>query len=88
MCPILEAVFDKRDTSICNAPQIWLAAVLSLSGVAMLEFYGSSDQDDADQISNETLGDGLAVLSAAFVDASTIRWFAQPLKRTARVEHS
>jgi hypothetical protein len=58
MCPILEAVFDKRDISICNAPQMWLAAVLSLSGVAMLEFYGPSDKDDADQISNEALGDG------------------------------
>jgi drug/metabolite transporter (DMT)-like permease len=69
MCPILEAVFDRRDTSICNAPQMWLAAVLSLSGVAVLEFYGPSDEDDADQISNEALGDGLAVLSAAFMSA-------------------
>ncbi|KAL3795794.1 hypothetical protein ACHAWO_005849 [Cyclotella atomus] len=67
ICPIMDAVFDGRDLSLCKAPQVWLAAALSLAGVAVLELYSSSEDDTEDIITsyaNEMLGDGLAVLSA------------------------
>ena len=64
MCPLLEAVFDQRNISICNAPCLWLSAVLSLSGVALLELYDSSDEIEEVTSPNKALGDGLAVISA------------------------
>jgi drug/metabolite transporter (DMT)-like permease len=36
-CPILEAVFDKKDMSLQAAPQTWLAALLCMAGVGVLE---------------------------------------------------
>ena len=40
VCPMLEAVFDKREVGLGNAPQTWLAAFLSVAGVAVLEGVG------------------------------------------------
>ena len=70
ICPIIDAVFDGKDLSLCKTPQIWLAAALSLAGVAVLELYSSS-ADDTENISdaNEILGDGLAVVSAFAMSA-------------------
>lgn len=42
VCPTLEAVVHKTPMSLRDAPQIWLAAVLCLSGVGVLELLGDN----------------------------------------------
>eukprot|EP00571_Detonula_confervacea_P007369 CAMPEP_0172314272 /NCGR_PEP_ID=MMETSP1058-20130122/22113_1 /TAXON_ID=83371 /ORGANISM="Detonula confervacea, Strain CCMP 353" /LENGTH=452 /DNA_ID=CAMNT_0013028095 /DNA_START=126 /DNA_END=1484 /DNA_ORIENTATION=+ len=39
VCPALEVIVNKKDMSIRNQPQTWLAATLCLLGVAVLELY-------------------------------------------------
>lgn len=67
LCPILEAVFDKKDVSVQGAPQLWMAALLLLASVAMIELYGCNDETEQISRSNEALGDALAVVSAVFM---------------------
>jgi len=38
VCPILEAVVNKRQLGVSQSPQTWLAAALCLTGVGVLEF--------------------------------------------------
>jgi drug/metabolite transporter (DMT)-like permease len=42
VCPTLEALVDKKPMSLNDAPQTWLAAILCLMGVAILELYDPS----------------------------------------------
>lgn len=39
VCPALEVILNKKDMSIKNQPQVWLAATLCLIGVGVLELY-------------------------------------------------
>ena len=56
-CPILEWLVDKRPLGLKEAPQTWLAAVLCLSGVGVLELTGETGMVIG-------MGDGLALLQA------------------------
>ena len=56
--PLLEAVVDRRPKSFEEAPQTWLAAVLALLGVALLELAGEGGMGEMGP------GDAWAVLQA------------------------
>jgi|EP00908_Phaeocystis_cordata_P004233 drug/metabolite transporter (DMT)-like permease len=56
--PLLEAFVDGRPKSFEDAPQTWLAAMLALAGVALLELAG------ADGVGEVGWGDAWAVLQA------------------------
>lgn len=60
ICPSLEALVDKKPMTLSQAPHTWLAGVLCLSGVAVLELAGG----EAGSFSAPGLGDGLALLQA------------------------
>jgi drug/metabolite transporter (DMT)-like permease len=82
--PILEATIDKVPMSITEAPQTWLAAILCLVGVGILELYdpGSSAGVDTSVVllsQGIHMGDILALLQAigfgtgAFLSSKMIR---------------
>lgn len=73
LCHIREAVFDKKDVSVRGAPQLWVAALLSMASVEMIEVYGSNDEPEQISGSNEALGDALAVVSAVFMSTCFIQ---------------
>jgi drug/metabolite transporter (DMT)-like permease len=58
VCPLLEALVDKKDMGWKQVPQTWLAAVLCMAGVGVLELTGVSAGDGMH------VGDGLALLQA------------------------
>lgn len=58
ICPALSAVVDRKQLGFDDAPQTWLAAVLALAGVALLELAGS------DGVGAIGWGDGWSVLQA------------------------
>jgi drug/metabolite transporter (DMT)-like permease len=60
--PILSSVIDGRRYGVTSAPQLWLAAVLCLSGVALLELAGLPP--DALMSSGLASGDLWAILQA------------------------
>lgn len=65
VCPALEVIVNKKDMSIKQAPQVWLAATLCLVGVGILELYDPTGATAmADIFSQIGPGDGLAVLQA------------------------
>ena len=57
-CPLLEWLVDKKPSSLQDAPQTWLAALLCLMGVGMLELAGESGATSVG------IGDVLALLQA------------------------
>ena len=58
--PVLSAAFSGRRLSFEAAPQVWLAALLTLVGVGFLEFGGGS----ADALGTLSAGDGWAVVQS------------------------
>lgn len=65
VCPALEVLVNKKDMSIKNEPQTWLAATLCLVGVGILELYDPTGATAiSDIFSHIGVGDGLAVLQA------------------------
>jgi len=65
VCPALEVIVNKKDMSITNQPQTWLAATLCILGVGILELYdptGATALSDA--FSQIGSGDFLAILQA------------------------
>ncbi|KAL3783085.1 hypothetical protein ACHAWO_011014 [Cyclotella atomus] len=65
VCPLLEVLVNKKDLSIKNAPQTWLAATLCLVGVGILELYDPTGQTAIrDVFSQIEYGDLLAILQA------------------------
>lgn len=65
VCPTLEVIVNKKDMSITNAPQTWLAATLCLLGVGVLELYDPTGATGiADAFSQIGTGDFLAILQA------------------------
>lgn len=65
VCPALEVIINKKNLSITNAPQTWLAATLCLVGVGVLELYDPTGATAlADVFSQIGVGDGLAILQA------------------------
>lgn len=40
VCPVLEALVNKRQLGLNDAPQVWLAAILCVTGVGVLELAG------------------------------------------------
>lgn len=65
-CPFLEAVIDKKPMSIKEAPQTWLAAILCIAGIGVLELYDpSATASSTEAISlSISFGDVLALLQA------------------------
>lgn len=66
-CPILEAVIDKKDMSLAKAPQTWLAALLCMAGVGVLEldpFSAVQSAASAAASVSVSSGDLLALLQA------------------------
>lgn len=68
-CPLLECWVDGTDTSWKARPQVWVAGVLCLMGVGLLELFGVDDIGGGDVSSvswrhSTIVGDGLAVLQA------------------------
>ena len=55
VCPALEALVDKRPMGIRSAPQTYLAGLLCLSGVAVLELWNPGSGDET----GEKLGVGM-----------------------------
>mmetsp|Transcript_11426 Transcript_11426/g.18980 ORF Transcript_11426/g.18980 Transcript_11426/m.18980 type:complete len:430 (-) Transcript_11426:235-1524(-) len=68
VCPILEAVVNKKPMGFKDAPQTWLAAILCLSGVGVLELF----QNDGDPLAQMGWGDILALLQAVGFGSSFI----------------
>ena len=65
VCPTLEVLVNKKDMSLRQAPQTWLAATLCLVGVGVLELYDPTGQTAAmDVFSRIGYGDVLAILQA------------------------
>ena len=65
VCPTLEILVNKKDMSIRQAPQTWLAAILCLVGVGILELYDPTGQVAMSEvISKIQWGDFLAILQA------------------------
>jgi drug/metabolite transporter (DMT)-like permease len=62
VCPTLEAVVNKKPMGLKDAPQVWLAAFLCLTGVAILELFDPSGGSVAFQ--QVGLGDFLSILQA------------------------
>jgi drug/metabolite transporter (DMT)-like permease len=60
--PLLSSVLDGRRYGIASAPQLWLAAALCLTGVALLEFAGLPP--DALPASGLASGDAWAIVQA------------------------
>jgi drug/metabolite transporter (DMT)-like permease len=60
VCPTLSAVVDKKPMGIKDTPQTWLAAILCLAGVGVLELYDPSGGEMLDV----GFGDVLALLQA------------------------
>lgn len=65
VCPTLEVLINKKDLSIREAPQTWLAAILCLVGVGILELYDPSGQTEMSAVFSQIgIGDFLAILQA------------------------
>lgn len=65
VCPALEVIVNKKNMSITNQPQTWLAATLCLVGVGILELYDPTGATALSDIFSQIgVGDGLAVLQA------------------------
>mmetsp|Transcript_12857 Transcript_12857/g.27077 ORF Transcript_12857/g.27077 Transcript_12857/m.27077 type:complete len:469 (-) Transcript_12857:77-1483(-) len=65
VCPALEFFVSKRDLSLNERPQTWLAAALCLAGVGILEIYDPSGKMSLmDQIHQIGFGDMLALMQA------------------------
>jgi drug/metabolite transporter (DMT)-like permease len=65
VCPTLEVLVNKKDMSLREAPQTWLAAVLCLVGVGILELYDPSGSAGMSEVfSHIGWGDFLAILQA------------------------
>ena len=65
VCPALEVIVNKKDMSITNQPQTWLAATLCLLGVGILELYDPTGATAiTDAFSQIGTGDFLAILQA------------------------
>ena len=60
VCPTLEALVDKKPLGLRDAPQTWLAAILCILGVGILELYDPSGAGVLDV----GWGDALAILQA------------------------
>ena len=63
VCPTLEALVNKRPLGLKQAPQVWLAAVLCLTGVGVLELWDPAGAA-AGEASRFSFGDILALLQA------------------------
>jgi drug/metabolite transporter (DMT)-like permease len=68
VCPILEAVVNKKPMSLRDAPQTWLAALLCLGGVGVLELF----QNSGDPMAQMGWGDVLALVQAVGFGSSFI----------------
>ena len=65
VCPALEILVNKKDMSIRNQPQVWLAATLCIVGVGVLELYDPTGATAlSDVFSQIGIGDFLAFLQA------------------------
>lgn len=65
VCPALEYVVNKKDMSIRNQPQTWLAATLCIIGVGILELYDPTGATALSDIFSQIgMGDFLAFLQA------------------------
>jgi len=65
VCPALEVIVNKKNMSIKQAPQVWLAGTLCLLGVGILELFDPTGATAlADIFSQIGRGDGLAALQA------------------------
>ena len=65
VCPTLEVLVNKKDMSITNQPQTWLAATLCILGVGILELYDPTGATAiGDVFSQVGFGDFLALLQA------------------------
>lgn len=65
VCPALEILVNKKDMSIRNEPQVWLAATLCIIGVGVLELYDPTGATAlSDVFSQIGVGDFLAFLQA------------------------
>ena len=65
VCPALEILVNKKDMSIRNQPQIWLAASLCIVGVGVLELYDPTGATAFSEIFSQIgKGDFLAFLQA------------------------
>jgi len=65
VCPALEILVNKKDMSIRNQPQVWLAATLCIVGVGVLELYDPTGATAlSDVFSQIGMGDFLAFLQA------------------------
>jgi len=65
VCPALEILVNKKDMSIRNQPQVWLAATLCIVGVGVLELYDPTGATAlSDVFSQIGVGDFLAFLQA------------------------
>ena len=62
-CPLLEWLVDKKPMGLRESPQTWLAALLCLAGVGVLELYDPSDAPGLIDLTINT-GDILALLQA------------------------
>eukprot|EP00594_Rhizosolenia_setigera_P019357 CAMPEP_0178958406 /NCGR_PEP_ID=MMETSP0789-20121207/11601_1 /TAXON_ID=3005 /ORGANISM="Rhizosolenia setigera, Strain CCMP 1694" /LENGTH=461 /DNA_ID=CAMNT_0020641061 /DNA_START=70 /DNA_END=1455 /DNA_ORIENTATION=- len=62
VCPTLAALIDKKDMSLKSAPQTWLAAILCLVGVGILELYDPNGGQSLQDLIG--IGDFLAILQA------------------------
>eukprot|EP00588_Corethron_pennatum_P003009 CAMPEP_0194297104 /NCGR_PEP_ID=MMETSP0169-20130528/57954_1 /TAXON_ID=218684 /ORGANISM="Corethron pennatum, Strain L29A3" /LENGTH=472 /DNA_ID=CAMNT_0039046801 /DNA_START=63 /DNA_END=1481 /DNA_ORIENTATION=+ len=63
VCPTLAAVVDKKKMGIKDAPQVWLAAILCLLGVGLLEL-GPELTSQTSAESGSWTGDAYSVLQA------------------------
>lgn len=65
VCPALEILVNKKDMSVRNEPQVWLAATLCIIGVGVLELYDPTGATAlSDVFSQIGIGDFLAFLQA------------------------
>jgi len=65
VCPALEVIVNKKDMSIRNQPQTWLAATLCIIGVGILELYDPTGATALNDIFSQIgSGDFLAFLQA------------------------
>lgn len=63
VCPTLEFFVNRRPLGLTDAPQVWLAAILCLSGVGILELYDPTGMS-TNPFSQVGFGDFLAFLQA------------------------
>lgn len=65
VCPALEVLVNKKDMSLSEQPQTWLAAALCILGVGILELYDPTGATAASDVFSQIgVGDGLAILQA------------------------